>query len=347
MTRWEAFTSICDQLAVGLLKHEPKPHLSKVDWKRLINVSSRHFVTPALGWCFKDKANLPPEIRAYFDAALVLNARRNDQLLKALKRVTAVLNLIDIEPILLKGAARLVDNSYPSTSVRILGDLDILIPAERAEAVATLLKDVGFDTNPNDPIGPSHHHLPMLVDRKSGAGVEIHKQLTLPPFDTIIPTRWFWENSQSYEWNGLKIRLPNATQSAAHNVVHDQLLHGEFQRNGVELRQLIDLALIRAQHDNEIDWDEIDRRFCSLGMGHVLATYLEFAAVLLGQAAPKLSHPPKVRAITALKRSMGTWQALRRMTNVYIASRQRDPIGVLRLFKPSSWPNRIRLIRNV
>jgi len=65
----------------------------------------------------------------------------------------------------------------------------------------------------------------------------------------------------------------------------------------IELRQLLDLALIRKRHEAVIDWAELDYFFCRNDVGEVLATYLQFCEKLLGQRAPQLHCRPRGGAI--------------------------------------------------
>jgi hypothetical protein len=70
-------------------------------------------VTPVLAWCLLHKLTaLPPEIRDYFEGILTLNIKRSETLLTGL--AFRALNAVDIEPVLLKGAARLIDGTYPA-----------------------------------------------------------------------------------------------------------------------------------------------------------------------------------------------------------------------------------------
>jgi hypothetical protein len=346
VNRWDVFRTLCGHLRGQFLGGPRDSFVPGNRWAQLINVSSQHYVTPALAWCLKDRIDIPSDIRRYFDAVLFLNGRRNERLLAGLLRVVAALNARGIEPVLLKGAARLVDGSYPTEAVRFLGDLDILISQHAIESALNALRDIEFGIAENDPIGPSHHHLPMLHERDSGVGVELHTHLTPPPFDAIVPTTWFWEGTRPFRYRNVDVCLSDATRAVAHNIVHDQLVHGQYGRQGVELRQLLDFALIRAQHESEIDWREIDRRFCNLGMGPVVATYADFANVLLGQPAPPLGHAPKVATLKAFKRRMGTLPTMRRLANDYVSARRREPLGFIRLFNPQTWTNRIRLIKS-
>ena len=80
-----------------------------------------------------------------------------------------------------------------------------------------------------------------------------------------------------------------------------EIFHGLYALNKIQLRHLLDLALIRARHEGAIDWNELDRRLSTSGLGEVLATYLCFSDELLGQPAPKLRHTPRKDAMAELR----------------------------------------------
>jgi Uncharacterised nucleotidyltransferase len=344
---WNTFVALCGYLRAGLLGAVAPSPAADNSWDLLVEASSHHYVTPALAWCLRGQVGIPSEVGDYFDAALTLNGQRNERLTAALVRIVAALNAIDIEPILLKGAARLVDGIYPAPKLRFLGDLDILIPADRSAEAVAALERIGFDEH-DPPFDHHHHHLPMLHERDTGAGVELHTKLTLPPYDAIISAAWFSENTKSFQLQDRRVRLPDATRSAAHTIVHDQLLHLNYQSNRVQLRQLLDLAMVRARYESTIDWTELDHRFCSVGMGQVLATYLEFAKVLLGQPTPQLSHVPRAGALADFRRMIEPPSVLRHLAKVarmYVSARRRDPLGVLRLIRPRTWSIRIRQVK--
>jgi hypothetical protein len=337
VNRWDAFTAVCSYLRAGLLKNTPLHRVNDPSWELLIEASSHHYVTPALAWCLKDQTEIPSEIREYLDAVLALNARRNEGLLAGLARIVAALNAIDIEPALLKGAARLVEASYPAPMLRFLGDLDVLIPAERSASAVAVLHSIGFRANADDQTLPSAHHLPMLHERETGVGVELHTDVVADLGAAVIPTGWFYKETKPFPFRDLQIRLPDATRSAGHNIVHDQLSHWGFGGGRVELRQLLDLAMIRRASESAIDWAELDDRFCSVGFGEVLPTYLKFAEVLLGQPAPRLRHAPRIGAVTDFSRAI---EPPAMILLDYVARLRRDPRIVFKLFDLKSWPNR-------
>jgi hypothetical protein len=300
MTRWEAFTTLCSYLRAGLLggKHtEP----AEVTWELIVEIASFHYATTTLAACFDPAVKVPGDVREYFEAALALNKNRNEQILSTLARVAGLLNAIDIEPVLLKGAALLVEGIYPQPSMRILGDIDILIPKDRSAEACAALKAVGFETKWSAVSPPSHHHLPMLVDPETGTGVELHTDVISRSTDAVIATDWFCEMVRPILFRGQRVRLPEPTRNAGHIIFHSEIFHGLYDLNKVQLRHVIDLALLRARHEMAIDWDELDRRFSAADAGEVLATYLDLVSELLGQAAPQLSHAARQDAMTELR----------------------------------------------
>jgi hypothetical protein len=378
MTRWDAFADVCGYLRAGLLAGKPPRRRRNREWVLLIETSSFHFVTPSLAGCLKDELGLPHEIREYLDAVLTFNGRRNVLLLETLSRVVAALNAIDIEPVLMKGCARLVEGEYPQPSMRFLGDLDVLVPTNRATDAYAALVANGFGERPEDGIpSPNFQHLRLLHEDKTGAGVEIHRQVTVY-CPRVLSTPWFCEGTRPFRLRGnLHVRLPDPTRSACHNIVHDQFDHKRYQDRTIELRQLLDLALIRKRHEAAIDWAELDHLFCRNDLGEVLATYLQFCEELLGQKAPRLRCRPRVGAIKRFRRIVDPPKtpkfaqtatalaskltriaaaltgklapiatALARIVKDYVAARRRDPLGVLKLLYPTKWPPRLKLLKD-
>ena len=300
MTRWEAFSSVCAHLRAGLLGGE-HPHATDVAWESMIEVASFHYATTTLAACLAADADAPGDVRDYFRSALALNEKRNEKILATLARVAGLLNAIDIEPLLLKGVALLVDGIYPQASMRLLGDIDLLIPTGRSAEACAALKAAGYDTKWSAVAPPTHHHLPMQLDPETGTGVELHTDVISRSPDAVIATNWFCEMARPASFRGQRVRLPEPTRNAGHIIFHSEIFHEHYALNKVQLRHLVDLALLRARHEEAISWDELDRRFSAAGFGEVLATYLHLASELLGQSAPPFSHAPREDALVELR----------------------------------------------
>ena len=300
MTRWDALVAICGSLRAGLLGGERRS-ADNVRWDLAIEIASFHLVTPALAWCLRDEP-MPEDVGEYFSSVAALNRQRNAQMLAGLDRVTAALNAVDIEPVLLKGCAILAEGLYPDPSLRMMGDADVLIPRERAADAVAALTRAGFATKTSDVlVPPGHHHLQMLHDPDSGLCLELHTDVVSTAPGAIVATDWFCEHARPLTFRNQRVRIAEPTRNAAHGIFHSQLFHGLLSRNKIHLRYLLDLALIRARHAAAIDWAELDGRFCAAGFGEALATYLHFAEALFGQPMPKLTHAPRPGALAELR----------------------------------------------
>jgi hypothetical protein len=300
VTRWEALLTICSYLRAGLLGDERELNRD-LTWELIIEVASFHHVTPAFARCLNKSEDVPADVRDYFEAALALNMQRNEQFLSGLARISDLLNAIDIEPVLLKGVAHLVEGIYPEPSLRTLGDVDVLIPVDRSAEAVAALEAAGFSAKSFDVVPPNHHHLLMLHDPETGTGVELHTDVISRSADAVISTAWFCAMTRPMLFRGHRVRLPEPTRNIGHSIFHSEVFHHQYNLNKIHLRYLLDIALIRARHAGTIDWNELDHRFWSAGFGELLATYLHRAAELLGQPVPKLRHAPRSDAMAELR----------------------------------------------
>jgi hypothetical protein len=103
-----------------------------------------------------------------------------------------------------------------------------------------------------------------------------------------------------------------------------------------------------------------------MGLGEVLATYLQFCEELLGQKAPRLRCRPRVGAIKCFRQIIDPPKpskfaqtatalaskltpiatALAIIVNDYVAARRQDPLGLLKLLNPMKWPPRLKLVKD-
>ena len=106
-------------------------------------------------------------------------------MLDALEPALRTLNSAGVEPILLKGAAHLIEGLYPP-GARLVGDVDILIVPNLAEPATGSLVEAGYEIS-NQPLPDGHRHLPVLHDRKSGLAIELHTRIEQDAEGPVVP----------------------------------------------------------------------------------------------------------------------------------------------------------------
>ncbi len=222
LSRWDSYNLLCD-----LLKHciDGSECALPVQppWEQLITLSSHYLVTPALAWSLRDVSAVRIEVRDFLDAILALNRERNRTIIETLVSVLGVWDAEGIPSVLLKGAASLTTGLYPDSGIRILGDIDILVPSDRAEGAARLLEKDGFEEDSGDHGGRNHHHLPPLRHPDSGICIEIHKQVLAEKYIAFLPSVTAWGSAQKCEVGGYATHHLAPTERFIHAMVHTQL----------------------------------------------------------------------------------------------------------------------------
>ena len=144
------------------------------DWERVVGLASAQFVLPACAAALRDldlSGLLGEELGSFLQAVHAANLERNDELRDELITVVGILNLIEIEPVLLKGAIRLADGLYPDQGWRMLRDLDLLVPEHRWEDATRSFQQFGYT-----PRGEANSEISM---RRAGGpvSIDLHREL--------------------------------------------------------------------------------------------------------------------------------------------------------------------------
>lgn len=242
---------------------------SVADWPRLIGLASRHGLAPAVGAVHAGRAIMPDPVRDYFEAALWLNGERNQMIRQGLGRTLDALAAADVRPLLLlKGAAALAADLYPDPAIRVLGDIDLLVPAGSAATAVAALESAGFG-HPDIPALPAgHHHLPMLVDAESGAGVELHVE-PLAVHARLLTAVDMFAAAEAVSVQGRPALIGGIADRIVHVLAHDQIGDGGFRRHVLSLRQLLEFARL-AGIGGAAAWPDVARRFEQAGALAVL-----------------------------------------------------------------------------
>lgn len=147
-------------------------------------------------------ATLPPVARPLQAAELtsrVLTAELRNGVAYAL----AALDSHRIEATLLKGIA-FSTRYYAEPHLRVMGDVDLLLPAGRVEAGVAALLDAGFvmPEEPGTMDVTDHIHAPGMFHPERELWIELHRSLILPAFAASAEAPLNLENLGSYQYDG-------------------------------------------------------------------------------------------------------------------------------------------------
>lgn len=286
----------------------------RLDWTIVMELADAHLVTPALWVAIRRRGlagRLPSNVRDYLWKIHLLSALRNRRLKDQAIAVVRVLNSIGIEPVLLKGGASLFDNTFGDPSSRVMADLDMLVPREKAEHCWSVLRRNGYE-----PIGGGydysrHHHLMPLLHPKDEGTIEIHREALPSSAATIMPSTLMWTCAQSVRVSGVLFQLPDPTTRILHNVLHAALVNRGHARGDLSLRSLHELSLIQSQYEANIDWMTIQKLMDRGGKSRVLNAWLYAAHQLFACPLPEGVRPTRrAAAHYARARMQVRWQRM-------------------------------------
>ena len=103
------------------------------DWESILALANQSLTTPALKeFSVKFHRDIPQDVSSYVDHMFLSNERRNRRLAAQTVAAVTALNDVDVRPVLLKGAGRLMTAPEGHLATRIFWDLDILVAPEDA-----------------------------------------------------------------------------------------------------------------------------------------------------------------------------------------------------------------------
>lgn len=197
-------------------------------------------------------ATLPADLVLFFRAMHTANRQRLVQGLAQLQELGAALGRAGIPAVVLKGGGDMLSPIHANPAARYVGDLDILVPLDRARDALDALHNLGaapatrtaHKTSRFDWRGQrlSEHHLPRLVRRDWAFPVEIHTHAgpgavanVLDPIamlDRRVPTA-----------------VPGLAVASAEDRACHLLTHATRHKGMVNLRAWIDWSALRGQCD--------------------------------------------------------------------------------------------------
>jgi hypothetical protein len=206
------------------------------DWLEILTLLNEELVTPQ--FCARlHEAELPAGVSAFLQQVRARNRERNESLMRTLGDVGKVLNGVNIEPGLLKGAAFMALVGERGKD-RMMSDLDLLVRPEEFGCAVSALSRAGFHIT-EDKRDIERHPVIALARLVDAGGVDLHQRA--PGGEIVSDLR---ERCVPVELAGARFAAPPAHLQVLISVWHDQWHEGRFWRGGFHLRHLMDIALL-------------------------------------------------------------------------------------------------------
>jgi hypothetical protein len=224
-------------------------------WETLLSLANLHRVT--LLWYLRLHQHdlvrqMPSDLREYLNVLLEENRARNGNLLAALDRCLEVFCRDDLEVILLKGAAALVDDLYGDVGARLMGDVDLLVRSEQLEQVEQILLELGFqvaDEDRDNQFFSEHHHLPPYHHPDWHVCLELHLDITDFKERSAFPPERLFARAETVLVGEWPVKILHKSDRLLHNACHAMLQDNGWLYSWCSLHEWAewDLLLRRAE----------------------------------------------------------------------------------------------------
>ncbi len=262
---------------------------SDCDWVSLIYCSGEHLVTPALWFYLKKKGLLPLlnlELRDYLKLVYDLNLTRNQEITKQLLALLPDFNAAGIEPVLLKGIASLIGALYETPGIRVLGDIDVLIPEGKLAVATQIMLDHGYSYTPvmHKDIVKEHRHLPAFIHEDQPVAIEIHRYPVAGKYNGWVNYESAWKESTRVLLKTGTVVLPTPEFRLLHNFCHCQLGDRGYVKAYINARQMLEGVTLRNRYEKEFNWLLIQKRVANNNSLAAWGGYLLSAEKYFSQA---------------------------------------------------------------
>ena len=223
---------------------EKRLQSKKIDWEAVVEISTAHYVFPAL-YCNLKRVGflhyLPQELVNFMEHITNLNRERNQQIITQAKELNTLLLQNNITPIFLKGTGNLLAGLYKDIAERMVGDIDFIFSKQDYPEAISILIDNGYLPKriSNFKHFP-HRHYPRLIKENKIGAVEIHSKFLNSKYDN--------EFNYSFVEKDMQIINGYAVLSYANkinlSIVASQINDYGFYYNTITLRNAYDVFLL-------------------------------------------------------------------------------------------------------
>jgi len=256
--------------------------IDKRNWGWIVRYVGASLLTPALTCGLKRHGLLPlldVELQGYFEGIYELSADRNRRLKAQAIDLIKCLNQADIEPVLLKGIAGMLDGLDQDEGERIMSDIDVLIGLGELPRAIKVLQEIGYryyeEPSPYRLDMTYKHHAPALIADGLVASVELHiRPTSLAGRKTILSSEYALKGARCINVGGAQALIPSANFRLLHNFFHSQQDDKNYYFGRLHVRGLLDWVILYRSLESEVDWSAVVGRVKRFHLKGSFSAYL-------------------------------------------------------------------------
>jgi len=264
--------------------------LEAFDWELLIRQARRANVLGRVAFLLDENNQLqyvPEKPRLHLEGALSVCEANNRSVKWEFNQLYQALHQENIEFILLKGAAYVM-NSESASKGRLFADVDILVHKDQLDKVELILSQKGWMSSNLDSYDQKYyrnwmHELPPMRHLKRQTTLDVHHTIIPPTVSVNLSAEKLWVNRRAIK-NYDGVYVLSLADIILHSATH-LFYEGEFE-NG--FRDITDLDLLLKQFINleHGSWEQLIFRACELDLLCSLTYAMRYCSKILATPIP-------------------------------------------------------------
>lgn len=260
--------------------------LETQDWRFTTFLAGCYLITPSLFHKLSECGSIdyiPAEVSAHLQEIAANAALRNQRFRSQLAEIITAFNKASLSYAILKGGGYLFAPVYPTTSLRLMVDLDVLVAQDDLDRACRALEGLGYRQVEDETlfqIPEQHRHLPPFVSDEHLAAVELHNMALPSHLEISAPSAELLSSRCCYREKGLGCYTLSPTFRVLILIMHTEIIDFGYSLGGIPVRSLEEYAYTVRAEGEQIDWTLLVERFSKVDRLHVLLSFLFFAEKL-------------------------------------------------------------------
>jgi len=232
---------------------------------------------------------LPQQLDEYLHTIFAAYEARGQAIKDEIAKLCEALLFENINVMLFKGSASILNGTYSSAGQRYMADIDILVPHHQQTKAYGVLKDLGYRSSADefDILPVEHHHFPPLIREGSVCIIELHRLLLKNAYTDLLSPDEAWQQSISLQLDdNMQVWQLSPSHQLIQSIAHSELSDRYFEKNTFELRQLHNIYKIVSHYHQQICWQVVQEHFLRIEQEVVLNNVLYRLYQLFGLSTP-------------------------------------------------------------
>jgi putative nucleotidyltransferase-like protein len=281
--------------------------IEALDWELLIRQARRANLLGRVAFLLDESQQLqcvPEKPRLHLEGALRVCEANNRSVKWEVRQLYMVFHQADVEFILLKGAAYVINNVSASKG-RLFADVDIMVHRDQLDKVELVLAQNGWMTSNVNSYDQQYyrkwmHELPPMRHLKRQTTLDVHHTIIPPTVSLKLDVNKLWEAAHvvdSYEG----VYVLSLADMILHSATH-LFYEGEFENGFRDITDL-DLLLNEFINDKNRSWEQLIYRAQELGLLGPLTYAMRYCSrILATPIAPNVVEKLSKENIGSIKK---------------------------------------------